>query len=93
MLGIAERTIVGLPLGALGWQHYLLFALIVLLLFGGKRLPELARGLARGLRIFRDELHGVKRDLDDATKEPPPQPQDKIESKPDEPSEEKKEQH
>ena len=91
MLGIAERATVGLPLGALGWQHYLLFILIVLVLFGGRRLPELARGLARGLRIFRDELHGISKDIEDSAENPPPaNQQKKAESKPEEKPEEKK---
>lgn len=38
-------------------SHELLIVLAVaLLLFGGKRLPELARGMARGMRVFREEL-------------------------------------
>lgn len=38
--------------------------LLVLLLFGGRKLPELARGLARGMRIFRDEMKGIKTDVE-----------------------------
>ncbi len=45
------------------WE-IIIVVLAVLLLFGGKKLPELARGLARGMRIFRDELKGIKHDLD-----------------------------
>lgn len=48
----------------LGWQELIVILLIVLLLFGGRKLPELARGLAKGLRSFRDEFHGVKKDLE-----------------------------
>jgi len=55
-------------LATLGWPHFVLLAAIILLVFGGSKLPELARGLARGMRIFRDELHGVQSDLE----EPPP---------------------
>ena len=40
---------------------------IILLLFGGKKLPELARGLGKGLRLFKKELHDVKSDISDAT--------------------------
>jgi len=45
---------------------------VILVLFGGSKLPELARGLARGLRIFRDEMHGVKSDLETPDKPLPP---------------------
>jgi sec-independent protein translocase protein TatA len=37
--------------------------LIVLLLFGGKKLPELARGLGKGMREFKNEFHGIKDEL------------------------------
>ncbi len=56
--------------------HWILLALLVLLLFGGKKLPELARGLGRGMRIFKDELHGVQKDIDE-----PAQPADKHDDK------------
>ena len=52
------------------WEIGIILA-IVLLLFGGKKLPELARGLARGMRNFRDELRGVKTDLEDIGEEEP----------------------
>lgn len=48
-----------------GWKEILIILAVILLLFGGKKLPELARGLARGLRSFRDELKGVKKDLEE----------------------------
>ena len=44
--------------------HVVLVIAVILILFGGSKLPELARGLARGLRIFRDEMHGVKSNID-----------------------------
>ncbi len=37
--------------------------LVVLLLFGGKKLPELARGLGKGLREFKDASDGIKREI------------------------------
>lgn len=49
---------------AIGWQEMVLVMIVVLLLFGGKKLPELARGLARGLKVFKDELKGVKNEID-----------------------------
>ena len=57
------------PAGILGWvpgyAEIIVVALLVLLLFGGKKLPELARGLGKGLRSFKEELKGVKSDIDD----------------------------
>ena len=52
--------------------HILLLIAVILILFGGSKLPELARGLARGLRIFRDEMHSVKSGAEDAAKPLPP---------------------
>ena len=48
-----------------------ILVLAILLLFGGRKLPELARGLARGMRVFRDELHGVKTDLESGPEDRP----------------------
>ena len=81
----------GLPLASFTWQHGVLLILAILLLFGGRKLPELARGLGRGLRIFRDELHGISKDIEDSAENPPPaNQQKKAESKPEEKLEEKK---
>jgi len=52
----------GLP----GYWEIIIVILLILLLFGGKKLPELARGLARGLRIFKDEMKGIKTDVEDS---------------------------
>jgi len=38
----------------LGWQEILIIFIVLLLLFGGKRLPELAKGLGKAVREFRD---------------------------------------
>jgi len=40
----------------LGWQELLLILIVLLILFGGKRLPELARGLGSGIREFKKAL-------------------------------------
>jgi len=65
-------TCATLVLAGLATWHVVAFVVIVLLLFGGQKLPELARGLARGLRIFRDELHGTQKDVEHAVNPPPP---------------------
>ncbi len=55
--------------GGFGWQEILVILLVVLVLFGGKKLPELARGLGRGMREFKDELKGTKREIDEAAED------------------------
>jgi len=53
----------------IGWKEIVLILAVALLLFGGKKLPELARGLARGLREFKDELSGVKKEIEKSPEE------------------------
>jgi sec-independent protein translocase protein TatA len=48
----------------LGMQEVLLIALVVLLLFGGKKIPELMKGLGKGVKSFKE---GMKEDLDDGS--------------------------
>lgn len=47
----------------LGTQEVILIVFAVLLLFGGEKLPELARGLGKGIREFKDASDGVKREI------------------------------
>ena len=41
----------------LGFQEILVIALIILLLFGGKKIPELMRGLGKGVKSFKDGMN------------------------------------
>ena len=43
--------------------HIILIALVVLLLFGGKKIPELMRGLGKGVREFKDAKDNVQREF------------------------------
>ena len=52
-----------------GWTEILLIAFVVLLLFGGKKIPELMRGLGRGVREFKDAKDNVKKELEDSIAE------------------------
>jgi len=45
-------------------QHIILILSIVLLMFGGKKIPELMRGLGKGIREFKDAKDNVKREID-----------------------------
>ena len=45
--------------------HIILIALVVLLLFGGKKIPELMRGLGKGIREFKDAKDNVKKEIED----------------------------
>ncbi|MCQ2225489.1 MAG: twin-arginine translocase TatA/TatE family subunit [Paludibacteraceae bacterium] len=47
-------------LGSLGFQEILVIALVVLLLFGGKKIPELMRGLGKGVKSFKDGMNGLE---------------------------------
>ncbi len=52
-----------------GFEWVLIF-LVILLLFGGSKLPELARGLGKAIRTFRQEAEGVKREFEKAAEAP-----------------------
>ena len=45
-------------LGMIGWQQILIIAIIVLVLFGGKKIPELMRGVGKGMKEFKDATNG-----------------------------------
>ncbi|ARS37713.1 Sec-independent protein translocase subunit TatA/TatB [Pontibacter actiniarum] len=53
----------------LGGMELFLIIVAILLLFGAKKIPELARGLGRGIREFKDATTEVARDLEDSEKE------------------------
>lgn len=44
----------------LGMQEILLIALVVLLFFGGKKIPELMKGLGKGVKSFKDGMNGFE---------------------------------
>jgi sec-independent protein translocase protein TatA len=50
----------------IGTQELLFIALIVLLLFGGKKIPELMKGLGKGVKSFKDGMNGVEENLKDS---------------------------
>ena len=50
-------------------NHILLILLVVLLLFGGKKIPELMRGLGKGIREFNDAKNNVRREMEEGLAE------------------------
>ena len=51
--------------GSIGWQGLVVILLILLLVFGPKRLPEMGRSLGRGMREFKDSISGGSQDDED----------------------------
>lgn len=51
-------------IGGLGMQEIIFIVLIVLLFFGGKKIPELMKGIGKGVRSFKEGLNDVEKDLD-----------------------------
>lgn len=53
-------------MGGLGWPELLIITLIIVILFGARRIPEVARSLGEGIRSFKMGLHGdEKKELED----------------------------
>lgn len=62
----------------LGMQELVVIVLIFLLLFGGKKIPELMKGLGKGVKNFKDGVNGIEEDLKaDTKKEENNPPKDK----------------
>ncbi len=56
--------------GNIGWQGLVVILIILLLVFGPKRLPEMGRSLGRGMREFKDSISGLGRDDEDDAERP-----------------------
>ena len=50
-------------IGGLGMQEVLLIALVVLLFFGGKKIPELMKGLGKGVRSFKEGMPNMEKEI------------------------------
>ncbi|MGM9759578.1 MAG: twin-arginine translocase TatA/TatE family subunit [Parabacteroides sp.] len=50
-------------LGNLGTGEIIIIAMVVLLLFGGKKIPELMRGIGKGVKNFKDGVKGIEDDI------------------------------
>ena len=50
----------------IGTQEFLFLALIILLLFGGKKIPELMKGLGKGVRSFKEGMNNIENDIENS---------------------------
>ena len=54
---------------AIGMWEWVIIALVVLLLFGGKKIPELMKGMGKGVKAFKDGMNGVEEEVKDIKKD------------------------
>lgn len=52
-------------IGGIGMQEVLLIVLVVLLFFGGKKIPELMKGIGKGVRSFKEGMNIVEKEIDE----------------------------
>ena len=52
-------------IGGIGMQEVLLIVLVVLLFFGGKKIPELMKGIGKGVRSFKEGMNSVAKEIED----------------------------
>ena len=62
------NTLFALPLAIQGWE-WIIIALVVLLLFGGKKIPELMRGLGKGVKSFKQGMKEVEGEMNEIKKD------------------------
>lgn len=71
-------TLILIPVAIHGWE-WIIIALVVLLLFGGKKIPELMRGLGKGVKSFKQGMKEVEDDMKEIKKEIEAEPEKKTE--------------
>ncbi|HEU5263453.1 MAG TPA: twin-arginine translocase TatA/TatE family subunit [Gaiellaceae bacterium] len=74
-----------MPFGISIWELMILLV-VLLLIFGAKRLPEMGRSLGKGMREFKDSVTGVEEAVTTTTPTPPPAELPSASSEPDAPS-------
>lgn len=52
-------------LGNIGTGEIIIIALVVLLIFGGKKIPELMKGLGKGVKSFKDGMNEIEKEITD----------------------------
>ena len=65
----SNNMITPLLFGSLGFWEILLIVLVVILLFGGKKIPELMRGLGKGVKNFKEGMKEVEDDVKEIKKD------------------------
>lgn len=58
-------------IGNLGTGEIIIIALVVLLLFGGKKIPELMRGIGKGVKSFKDGMNDIEKQINAEPEETP----------------------
>jgi len=66
-----------LPMAFVGGWEIIIIALIVLLLFGGKKIPELMKGLGKGVKSFKEGMKEVEEDVNEIKKDIAADPEEK----------------
>ena len=56
-------------MGNLGFQELLIIGVVILVMFGGRKIPEFMRGLGKGIREFNDAKNNVKKEIKEGIKE------------------------
>lgn len=59
-------------LGNIGAGEIMVIALIILLLFGGRKIPELMKGIGKGVRSFKDGMNNIEREIENPEQETKP---------------------
>lgn len=62
-------TLAIMPLAMIGMWEVIIIALVVLLLFGGKKIPELMKGLGKGVKSFKQGMNEVESEAKDIKKD------------------------
>ena len=70
ILNIAPNLLMSMP----GGTELIMILLVVVILFGGKKIPELAKGLGKGMRDFKEAKDGIGADIENGMKEPQTKP-------------------
>jgi len=65
MTELSQILLFGMPSG----PEWLIIVLFVIIFFGAKKIPELARGLGKGIREFKDATKGVKDEIEEGLKD------------------------
>ena len=56
-------------MGNMGFQELLIIGVVILVMFGGRKIPEFMRGLGKGIREFNDAKNNVKKEIEEGIKE------------------------